>query len=152
MNTSVFFSDILATAIVIPGILMCIIPLRSKLRIAPLQFLPWYIPLVSVLCIFSAYIECRTGVFGNSLAFFILLALLCGSSFAALNLPPLKTLYIISLSLTVMSFGGIISYIVDGYFYPGTSPLNGNLGIAVQWIFSIIMMVLVITVFSGKIL
>lgn len=83
MNTSVFFSDILATAIVIPGILMCIIPLRSKLRIAPSQFLPWYIPLVSVLCIFSAYIECRTGVFGNSLAFFILLALLCGSSFAA---------------------------------------------------------------------
>jgi len=152
MNTSVFFSDILATAIVIPGILMCIIPLRSKLRIAPSQFLLWYIPLVSVLCIFSAYIECRTGVFGNSLAFFILLALLCGSSFAALNLPPLKTLYIISLSLTVMSFGGIISYIVDGYFYPGTSPLNGNLGIAVQWIFSIIMMVLVITVFSGKIL
>ncbi len=94
----------------------------------------------------------RHRCFRKQPCFFILLALLCGSSFAALNLPPLKTLYIISLSLTVMSFGGIISYIVDGYFYPGTSPLNGNLGIAVQWIFSIIMMVLVITVFSGKIL
>lgn len=152
MNISLFLSDIWATAIVIPGILMCIIPLRSKFRIPPSHFLPWFIPLVLVLCVLSAYIECRTGSLGNSLTFFILLAFLCGSSFVALNLPPLKTLYIISLALTVMSFGGISCYVVDGYFYPKISPLNGNLGIMVQWIFSLIIMILASTVFARKIL
>lgn len=151
MRVSDFIIDIWATAIVIPGILMCLIPLRSRLRIQPSKLLPWYIPLVMALCVLSAYVECRTDSLGNSVTFFILLALICGSAFAALDFPPLKTLYIISLAITIMSFGGILSYAVDGYFYPRTSPLNGSLGILVQWIFSLITMLLACTVFSGKI-
>lgn len=151
MSMSVFFADIWATAIVIPGILMCLIPLHSKLRIRLSHLLPWYIPVICGLCVLSAYVECSIGIMGNSISFFLLLTVLCVSAFAMLDLPPLKTLYMISLIVATMSFGGISSYMLDGFFYPEASPIGGYLGLLGQWIFSLVAMVLFCTAFAGKI-
>lgn len=152
MSVSVLIADIGAVAIVIPGIFMYLIPLRTRLRTKLSHLLPWYISLACGLCAVSAYAGSYTGSMSNSISFFMMLAFFCGSAFTALDLPLLKTLYMVSLIVAVMSFGRIACYMLDGFFYPAASPVGGCLGLLVQWIFSLGVMVLFCTVFAGKIM
>lgn len=132
-------------AILIPGAIMCLVPVRKLLRIS---FKKLSLLLFTGLVIYSLvmpFVEQHLTMINPHILFFLTVALCFIGYCMAVNLEKIKLLYLTLSTMAILSFGGLASYMANAYVknYGIKSPFY-DIGLVLQWVTTIILMCLII--------
>lgn len=136
------YIDIVASyAIIIPGAIMCLVPVRKHLRIS---FRKISLLLFTGLIIYSLampFAEQKLTMFNPHILFFLTVALCFIGYCMAVNLEKIKLLYLTLSTMAILSFGGLANYMAYAYVenYNIKSPFY-DIGLVLQWVITIILM------------
>lgn len=141
-------------AILIPGAIMCLVPVRKHLHIS---FKKLSLLLFTGLVIYSLvmpFAEQHLTMINPHILFFLTVALCFAGYCMAVNLEKIKLLYLTLSTMAILSFGGLASYMANAYVrnYGVKSPFY-DIGLVLQWVTTIILMCLILfPLFSKKII
>ena len=143
MTTTEYIYTAFSYAILIPGAIMCLVPVRKHLHIPFKRLSLFLFPGLIVYSLLMPFAEYHLTMINPHALFFITVALCFIAYCIAVDLEKIKLLYLTMTTMAVLSFGGLASYMINAYILNHSlkSPFYDT-GIILQWVTTIIIMCL----------
>lgn len=129
-------------AVIIPGMLICLIPVHKWSRIMPKRLYPVLITSACLLCFAMTVLDLYTQRYYHidpNLFLAPILVICLGLYFVMIKLEKIKLVYVFLCSMASMSIGGFVGNIVASHFYPtGNYMMTTDVGLLSQWIVNIV--------------
>ncbi len=154
MKPAEYMNNVASYAILIPGAIMCLVPVRKYLRISFKKLSLFLFTGLIIYSLVMPFAEQRLTIIEPNVLFFLTIALCFIGYCMAVNLEKIKLLYLTLSTMAILSFGGLANYMAYAYVknYGIKSPFY-NIGLVLQWITTIILMCLILfPLFSKKII
>lgn len=151
MDYLYYFNRVIGYALIIPGAVMCLLPVKNHLRIPAKKLCLLLFPtliLYSFLMPFAEYFISMS----DSNTLFTLTIVLCFFTYCmAVNLEKIKLFYLYLSNVALLSFGGLAFYMVDAYIVNNgiASPIYDTAVIS-QWCTTILLICFVFFPFFNR--
>lgn len=151
MNFEFYIVFFLAYTLLIPGAVMCLLPVKKHLRISGRKLSLILFPCLILYSLLMPFVEYQFPMVHHNI-FFTLTVPFCFIGYCiAVDLENIKLLYLTMSTMAFFSFGGLANFMVDAYLTNNEMRNPGGItSMIVQWITTIILICFIYLPFFNK--
>ncbi len=115
MNYLYYFYRVIGYALIIPGAVMCLLPVKKHLRIEPKKLFLLLFPTLMLYSFLMPFAEYFIPMFSSNTLFSLTIVLCFFFYCMAADFEKIKLFYLYLSNVALLSFGGLAFYMVDAY-------------------------------------
>ncbi len=151
MDFKFYFEFFFAYALLIPGAVMCLLPVRKHLRISGRKLSLILFPCLILYSLLMPFVEYRFLTINHNIFFTLTIPFLFIGYCMAVGLEKIKLFYITISCMAFFSFGGLGHFMADAYIINNQIKLPDSVvPLIVQWIVTLILMCFIYLPFFYK--